>query len=117
MYEDSLKCNEYIPYNYTAYYDEAEEWAQTMNNVTCAFLESVQIDQESANEVVSSSSYSMSFYKSYANSQSISGGNFYVAGAAVALVGAAVVAIRHQNQKTIGQDLDTAFVYGEHATV
>ena len=45
MYENSLKCNEKIPFNYTAYYDEegvVEEWEESMNNVTCAFLESVQ---------------------------------------------------------------------------
>uniref|UniRef100_A0A7S3QCK4 Uncharacterized protein n=1 Tax=Chaetoceros debilis TaxID=122233 RepID=A0A7S3QCK4_9STRA len=115
VYEDSLKCNEFIPYNYTAYYDEAEEWEETMNNVTCAFIESVQAEQESSNEVVSSNSYTSSFYKSSANAQSINGGGFYVAGAAVALVGAAVVAVRHQNKKTIGQDLNSAFVYGESA--
>merc|ERR1712086_1102423 len=125
MYEDSIKCNEYIPYNYTAYYDEAEEWEETMNNVTCAFIESVQ--QEIEETVVASNSYGdvdgdvegegdgpTSFYTTMNNKRtSINGGNFYVAGAVVALVGAAIVVIRQKNTKTIkGQDLNSAFVDG-----
>jgi len=112
MYEDSIKCNEYIPYNYTAYYDEAEEWEETMNNVTCAFIESVQ--QETEETVVASNSYSTSFYTTMNNNKaSINGGNFYVAGAVVALVGAAIVVIRQKNTKSIkGQDLNSAFVDG-----
>merc|ERR1711865_879210 len=98
MYEDSIKCNEYIPYNYTAYYDEAEEWEETMNNVTCAFIESVQ--QETEETVVASNSDgdgdddddddgdgdgegegdgTTSFYTTMKNKKaSINGGNFYV---------------------------------------
>ena len=112
MYEDSIKCNEYIPYNYTAYYDEAEEWEETMNNVTCAFIESVQ--QETEETAVASNSYSTSFYTTMNNNKaSINGGNFYVAGAVVALVAAAIVVIRQKNTKTIkGQDLNSAFVDG-----
>eukprot|EP00554_Chaetoceros_debilis_P004442 CAMPEP_0194095142 /NCGR_PEP_ID=MMETSP0149-20130528/56674_1 /TAXON_ID=122233 /ORGANISM="Chaetoceros debilis, Strain MM31A-1" /LENGTH=509 /DNA_ID=CAMNT_0038781079 /DNA_START=35 /DNA_END=1564 /DNA_ORIENTATION=+ len=139
MYEDSIKCNEYIPYNYTAYYDEAEEWEETMNNVTCAFIESVQ--QETEETVVASNSYGdddddgdgdvdgdgdgegdgegegdgpTSFYTTMNNKRtSINGGNFYVAGVVVALVGAAIVVIRQKNTKTIkGQDLNSAFVDG-----
>merc|ERR1712086_94946 len=146
MYEDSIKCNEYLPYNYTAYYDEAEEWEETMNNVTCAFIESVQ--QETEETVVASNSdgdgdgdddddgggdgdgdgdgdgegegegegegVTTSFYTTMNNKRtSINGGNFYVAGVVVALVGAAIVVIRQKNTKTIkGQDLNSAFVDG-----
>ena len=112
IYEESLKCNEYIPYNASAYYEEAEEWAETMNNVTCAFLEEMQQEAEGEGEVVSYTAYQMSFYSSYsAYHQSITGGRYYVAGAALVIVGAAMIAVRKHNAKAIGGDLNAAFVY------
>jgi hypothetical protein len=39
LYEDSVKCNERIPYT-SYYYDE--EWEQTKNRKTCAFMEAIQ---------------------------------------------------------------------------
>jgi hypothetical protein len=39
MYEDSAKCNAFIPHT-TTYYDE-EEWSETKDVTTCAFLEAV----------------------------------------------------------------------------
>ena len=112
MYEESIKCNEYIPYNYTAYYDEVEEWEETMNNVTCAFIESVQ--QETEETLAASNSDSMSSYTEMNNNKaSINGGNFYVAVAVAALVGAAIVVVKQKKTKTIkGQDLNSAFVDG-----
>ncbi len=108
MYEESIKCNEHIPFNYTAYYEDSEEWEETLNNVTCAFLESVQ----QANNAIASNSYSMTFYATISSPSSLSGGQFFLVGAAVAFVGAAVVAVRSKNSKTIGQDLNAAFVDG-----
>ncbi len=116
VYEDSLKCNEYIPYNATAYYDEADEWAETTNNVTCAFLEYMQ--RKSEGTVASSNKYTMSSTSMFTNSQqSISGGSFYTAGAALIVVGAAVVVVQNKKSKSLGKDdLNKAFVYtGEAA--
>lgn len=106
MYEESIKCNEYIPFNYTAYYDEAEEWEETMNNVTCAFLESVQRESTTA----SSNSYSMAF----SAVGSVSGRQlFFVGTTIVGFVGAAIFVFIRRNSKNIGKDLNDALVYGE----
>jgi hypothetical protein len=108
MYEESIKCNEKLPFNYTAYYDEIDEWEETTNNVTCAFIESVH----SANTAISSNSYSMAFYSVTGAQSNMSGAQFLVFGAAVAAIGAAFITIKRRRSKTIGQDLDDSFVYG-----
>ena len=54
----------------------------------------------------------MTFYATISSPSSLSGGQFFLVGAAVAFVGAAVVAVRSKNSKTIGQDLNSAFVDG-----
>ena len=132
LYEESLKCNENILFNTTVYYDVAEEWAETTNYVACSFIEEVMqetnatsnassgksvVSSKSYTKTAPSNSYTMSSYSTYSNSkQSITGGGggggFYSAGAAVVIVGAAFVAVRRaRNLKSIGKDLNDAFVY------
>ena len=118
MYEDAIKCNEYIPFNETAYYDDEgalEEWAETTNNVTCAFIEAVQkglVDEDGVVTEEASNSYSMSFHATMSSQANVSGGQFFfVAGAAVAFVGAALFVVRRKmRSKLANQDLNTAFV-------
>lgn len=107
-YEESIKCNEYLPFNYTAYYEDEEalgEWNETLSADTCAFIEKIQ-----KNAAVSSNSYSMRFYSTMSSQANMSGQSFFVFGAAVAAVGAAIVAVRRRDSKSIGEDMDSAFV-------
>lgn len=107
-YEESIKCNEYLPFNYTAYYEDEEalgEWNETLSADTCAFIEKVQ-----RNAAVSSNSYSMTFYSTMSSQANMSGQSFFVFGAAVAAVGAAIVAVRRRDSKSIGEDMNSAFV-------
>lgn len=65
IYEDSLKCNENLQLNVTAYlnengyYDEQvfEEWNETITEKACAFLEAVQKGEIDSNGYASTSKY------------------------------------------------------------
>ncbi len=129
MYQESLKCNEHLPFNTTKYYKEADEWKETMDDKTCEFLEAIQSNDESNsdsdsgstrgrtnNSSVSSNSYTMSYNTYTTSSQSsLTGGNLsYAAGVgALALVGIgfAAVSITGRNSRSIGKGMEDAFGY------
>ena len=133
LYEDSLQCNENIPFNYTAYYDDegvVEEWEESMNNVTCAFLESVQKGEVDNYTVVTSTvtpsstssssvaetvtAYTMSFYNAVtSNTAQVSGQSYTYALVAVGAVGAAIFAAGRQ-RKAGGEDLNEALYYKDN---
>ena len=108
LYEKSLlKCNENIPFDTTFYYDAAEEWAETMDSDTCAFLEATSDEAITR----STSSLRVSFKTYSIPKKSITGGGFYSVGAALVIVGAVIVAVRRtKSSNTIGKDLDNALV-------
>ena len=85
-----------------------DEWNETMSSTTCAYIEEYQ-----RNAVVSSNSYSISFsgYLSSSQGKAYGGGqSMYVFGGALAAVGAAIVVVRNRDSKSIGDNLNSAFV-------
>ncbi len=107
-----------------------------MNNVTCAFLEAMQKDSlngnkdggrtsSSSTKVLSSeNSYTMHFYGTTSTMTNVkesitSGVHFYTMGIALVTIGTALIAIRgvvvtimhHRNTKTMGTNLNDAFIY------
>ena len=93
LFEESLECNEYIASNIITYYGDSNK---------ANYYDDVEETKSCGLEVSSSQSISK---------MSATGGGFYSVGAALIIVGAAVVAVeRTKGSNKIGKDLDNALV-------